>query len=177
MIWSFSDQFPPKCDRRSDHDHIWLPKCDLSSVHDHDLIVIWREKVQFHPSFAFFIKNINIFPQKSLDFMFPYLKWSLWEQNPKKFILSAEHCAEPTLTLQYVRIVLKQIWVIRQQCCRLVKSNTFNLRRIRGLARSSIFGMSVFWTSFIKSLQNTIHQVGRLHTSNVQSLLTQLLSE
>ena len=55
MIWSFSDQFPPKCDRRSDHDHIWLPKCDLSSVHDRDLIVIWREKVQFHPSFAIYI--------------------------------------------------------------------------------------------------------------------------
>ena len=26
--------------------------------------------------------------------MFPYLKWSLWDQNPKKFILSAEHCAK-----------------------------------------------------------------------------------
>ena len=61
MIWSFSDQFPPKCDRRSDHDHIWLPKCDLSSVHDRDLIVIWREKVQFHPSFGILCRLFVIF--------------------------------------------------------------------------------------------------------------------
>ena len=52
MIWSFSDQFPPKSDLKSDHVHTLLPKCDLRSVHDRDLIVIWREKVQFRPSFG-----------------------------------------------------------------------------------------------------------------------------
>ena len=62
LQWSdlFPINSPPKCDRRSDHDHIWLPKCDLSSVHDRDLIVIWREKVQFHPSFVYvFVLSTN----------------------------------------------------------------------------------------------------------------------
>ena len=53
MWFSIYAVFPGKQKtRKRRRECIWLPKCDLSSVHDRDLIVIWREKVQFHPSFA-----------------------------------------------------------------------------------------------------------------------------
>ena len=68
----------------------------------------------FVQHFSFFIKNINFFPQKSLDFMFPYLKWSLWDQNPKKFILSAEHCApEDIFEQRYLEMIAHLIFFSR----------------------------------------------------------------
>ena len=74
----------------------------------------------FVQHFSFFIKNINFFPQKSLDFMFPYLKWSLWDQNPKKFILSAEHCA-PLLPIH------SGLWILTVLMFTIILLGTSNL--------------------------------------------------